>query len=407
MPKALTAKAIENMKPSANRKEIPDGALPGLYLVVQPSGAMSWAVRYRFEGKPRKHTIGPCPAFSLLQAREQAGKALRAVAEGRDPAGEKAARKEAKLDLVNDVLDEFIKRHVEVKNRPSTATEAKRIIEKEIRPKWGERAITSITRAQVITLLDKIADRAPILANRVLALLRKFFSWAVERDIIPASPLAKRVNAPAAERTRERILADWEITLLWKAAGKIGWPFGHLVKLLLITGQRRNEVAEAERAEFQLTGNDRRWTIPPERAKNGQEHHVPLSSLATTLTEDAPRIGERYLLTTTGETPISGFSKAKAAIDAEMLAIARQEARERGEDPEAVRIDAWTLHDLRRTAASGMARLGFPVHVVEAVLNHRSGSIKGVARVYNRYEYYDEKKAALDAWAAHIQTLAQ
>lgn len=406
MPKALTAKALENMKPSASRKEIPDGALPGLYLVVQPSGSMSWAVRYRFEGKPKKHTIGAYPAFSLVQAREQAGKALRAVAEGRDPAGEKTARKEAKLDLVNDVLDEFIKRHVEVKNRPNTVRETKRIIEREIRPQWGERAISSITRAQVISLLDKIADRAPILANRVLALLRKFFGWAAERDIIPTSPMDKKINAPAAERTRERILADWEIALLWKATDGHGWPFGHLVKLLLLTGQRRNEVAEAERSEFQLAGNDRRWTIPPERAKNGQEHHVPLSSLVTTLLQDVPRVGERYLLTTTGETPISGFSRAKAAIDAEMLAIAKEEAERRGEDPAKVRIDAWTLHDLRRTAASGMARLGFPVHVVEAVLNHRSGSIKGVARVYNRYEYYDEKKAALDAWAAHIQTLA-
>ncbi len=405
MPKALTAKAIEKMKPGPVRREIPDGALPGLYLVIQPSGSMSWAVRYRFEGKPKKHTIGRYPAFSLLQAREQAGKTLRAVAEDRDPAGEKSARKGAKLDLVSDVLDEFIKRHVEKKNRPNTVRETKRIIEKEIKPAWKDRSLASITRRQVTTLLDKIADRAPILANRVLALLRKFFSWAAERDLIPVSPMDKKVNPPAQERARDRVLSDPEIKWLWEAAGKQGWPFGPFVKLLLLTGQRRNEVAEAARLEFQTSGNDPRWTIPTERTKNGQEHHVPLSVFAVELLGKLPTVGDTLQFTTTGETPISGFSKSKAKLDAEMLATAREAAEKAGGDPGGVKIEAWTLHDLRRTTASGMARLGFPVHIVEAVLNHRSGTIKGVARVYNRYEYYEEKRAAFEAWAEHVRKL--
>nr|CAD6417575.1 site-specific integrase [Rhizobium sp. Q54] len=412
MPKALTVKAIEALKPKAARQEIADGGLSGLYLIVQPSGSMSWAIRYRFDGKPKKHTLGAYPAYGLAEAREEASRELRAVSEGRDPAAEKIRRKadvpEAGV-LVSHALDDFIKRHVEKKNRPATVTENKRIIEKEVRPRWGEREVVSITRHEIIKALDEIADRAPTMANRVLALLSKFFGWCAERDIIPTSPMAKRINPPAPEKTRERILSDDEIRLLWMACEKQGWPFGSLVKLLLLTAQRRNEVANAERNEFQLSGNDQIWTIPKPRTKNGKEHYVPLPAAVLAVIESVPQVKtdakKKYLLTTTGETPISGFSKGKQAIDTEMLAIARQEAVERGEDPDAVKIEPWTLHDLRRTAASGMARLGVPVHVVEAVLNHQSGTIKGVARVYNRYEYAEEKREALASWAGYVTSL--
>jgi len=412
LPKALTVKAIEALKPKDTRQEIADGGLPGLYLIVQPSGAMSWAIRYRFEGKPRKHTIGSYPAYGLADARQEASKALRAVSEGGDPAGEKVVRKAAKKEagtLVDDVLDDFVKRHVEKKNKPNTIRENKRIIDREIRPKWGKREIASIKRADVRKLIDDTAERAPILANRLLALLRKFFGWCAERDIIEASPLQKKIQAPAPEKTRERVLTDDEIRLLWKACDKKGWPFGPFVKLLLLTGQRRNEVANAERQEFHLAGNDQLWTIPPPRTKNGKEHYVPLPAAALSIIAAIPEIRsegkKKYLLTTTGKTPISGFSKGKTAIDAEMLAIARREAAERGEEPKDVKLEPWTLHDLRRTAASGMARLGVPVHVVEAVLNHQSGTIKGVARVYNRYEYADEKREALTAWAGLVEQI--
>ncbi|MFN7091526.1 MAG: tyrosine-type recombinase/integrase [Allorhizobium sp.] len=414
MPKALTVKAIEALKPKASRQEIADGGLSGLYLIVQPSGSMSWAIRYRFEGKPKKHTLGTYPAYGLAEAREEASKALRAVSEGRDPAGEKVRRKadvpEAGV-TVNAALDDFIKRHIEKKNRPTTADENKRIIDKEVRPRWGEREVLSITRHEVIKAIDEVADRAPTMANRVLALLSKFFGWCVERDIIPASPMAKRITPPGQETSRERILTEDEIRLLWKACEKLGWPFGSLGKLLLLTAQRRNEVAEAERKEFNLAGNDQTWTVPKERTKNGKEHYVPLAASAIEAIETVPEVksdqkpNKRYLLSTTGETPISGFSKGKKAIDAAMLKIAKEEAVKRGEDPDAVKVEPWTFHDLRRTAASGMARLGVPVQVVEAVLNHQSGSIKGVARVYNRYEYGEEKRSALEKWAGYVRAL--
>lgn len=410
MAKSLTVKGVEAIKPGAVRREISDGALPGLYLVVQPSGAMSWAVRYRFGNRPRKMTIGPYPVFTLAQAREAAGAALRAVSEGRDPGAEKLAKVAERSDVANlatAILDEFLQRYVRVKNRESTARDTSRFIDNEIRPKWKHRQIQTITKRDIVELLDGIVDRgAPVSANRVHAILRRFFNWAVERDIVQTSPVAT-VPAPTPEISRDRVLASDEIRLVWMAAERIGWPFGAMVKLLLLTGQRRDEVSRAVRAEFDLVAENPLWTIPKERAKNGKAHVLPLSRQVVEILEGLPVVEgkAKLIFTTTGKTPISGFSRAKQNLDDEMLAIARDEAVQRGDDPEMVEVTPWRFHDLRRTAASGMASLGFPVHVVEAVLNHKSGQIKGVAAVYNRYDYADEKRQAVTAWASAVQDL--
>ncbi|MDW9614054.1 DUF4102 domain-containing protein [Sinorhizobium meliloti] len=417
----LTQKKLESISKAASAKsysvrtEIPDAGQPGLYLVVQPSGSMSWAFRYRHAGRPRKMTIGPFvlgedATFTLAKARESAQEASRIVSDGRDPAEvreqEKAQTPEpepVKVDLVEDVLDEFVKRHVKKKNRESTQKNTEAFIDKRIRPEWKDRDIRSITKRDVVKLLDDIADDgAPESAARVRAILSKFFNWAVDRDIVDASPVPKGSTAKQGA-SRERVLTDEEVRLVWLACEKVGWPFGPFVKLLILTAQRRNEVAHAVRSEFQLGGNNQLWTIPPERSKNGREHLVPLNSVVLEVISGIAVVGETYLLSTTGETPISGFSKAKKAIDAEMLALAQKRAVASGLNPNDVNLEGWTLHDLRRTAASGMARLGVPVHVIEAVLNHQSGTIKGVAKIYNRYEYLDEKRRALADWAEHVK----
>ncbi|PLT98053.1 integrase [Sinorhizobium medicae] len=420
----LNQKKLEAIAKSAAAKgytvrtEIPDAGQPGLYLVVQPSGSMSWAFRYRHAGRPRKLTIGPFvlgedATFTLAKAREVAQEASRIVSDGRDPAEvreeEKAQAPEpdpVQVDLVGDVLDEFVKRHVKKKNRESTQKNTEAFIDKRIRPEWKDRDIKSITKRDVVKLLDDIADDgAPESAARVRAILSKFFNWAVDRDIVDASPVPKGSTAKQGA-SRERVLTDQEVRLVWLACEKVGWPFGSLVKLLLLTVQRRNEVAHAARSEFKLSGNNQLWTIPPERSKNGKEHLVPLPSFVLQVISGLAKVGDTYLLSTTGETPVSGFSKAKKAIDAAMLEIAQEEASAAGTNPDDVKIERWTLHDLRRTGASGMARLGAPIHVVEAVLNHQSGTIKGVAKIYNRYEYLDEKRQALADWAGHVQFIA-
>ncbi|KAB2728651.1 tyrosine-type recombinase/integrase [Brucella anthropi] len=410
MAKALTVKFIESVKPEAARREIPDGGMPGLYLIVQPSGAISWAVRYRYAGKPRKLTIGAYPAFSLSDARKSASAALRAASEGRDPALEKKQAAAYRADTANNVesvLDVFLKRYVKPTNRDSTARDQERYIEKEIKPKWNGRLIQSITKRDVVELLDGIVDRgSPIAANRAHALLRRFFNWCMERSILDASPIAT-VPAPSKETSRDRVLADSEIKLLWQACEAVGWPFGPMVQLLILTVQRREEVAGASWREIQLVGKEPLWVIPKERAKNATAHAVPLAPSVVDLINGLPKVKSDigYLFTTTGESSVSGFSKAKTKIDDKMLEIAQKQATERGEDPEGVSIAEWRFHDLRRTGASGMAALRQPVQVVEAVLNHKSGSIKGVAAVYNRHDYFEEKRQALNAWANKVKAI--
>jgi integrase len=413
MAKSLTVQSIERQKPEADtRGEIPDGLLVGLYFVIQPSGARSWAVRYRYGGKPRKLTLGGYPALDLGTARERAREALQAVAAGRDPGTEKA---QANLrardgvpghDLLSSHLDRFYERHVKPNNTARTAAEVMRALDKDVRSAWGERRVQDITRRDVIELLDRIVDRGkPIAANRALAYMRRFFNWLIERSVLETSP-CDRVKAPAGEKDRDRILTDDEVRWLWKATEKIGYPFGPFVRLLLLTGQRRDEVAKARYREFP---HPALWQIPKERTKNGIAHDVPLSLAAQEVIAALPRIAGRngFLFTTSGEAAISGYSNAKERLDKAMLTVARQEAAERGLNPDDVEIPEWRLHDLRRTMASGMARLGHAPHVVEAVLNHTGGAISGVAAVYNRYSYAEEKARALAAWGLFVMDLVE
>lgn len=401
---AFTAKWIDSVEATDKRQEISDPGLRGLYLIVQPrpGGAKSWAVRYKGNSK---YTIGSVAVWKLADARKEAGRIMRAYDEGRDP---RAERKETQSDenLVENVLDKFLARHVQAKNKSRTARDVENTVNREVRPKWKGRLISAIRRRDVIELLDGMVDRGvPAMANSTYRLLRKFFNWCVERDILEASPMRK-LKAPAASVSRDRVLGTHELRWAWLAAEEIGWPFGPLFKLLMVTAQRREEVAGASRPEFNLEGKEPTWLIPPARAKNGREHLVPVTPLAVTLIEALPVIDESELLfTTNGETTVGGFSKAKERLDAAMLKIARKEAEERGDDPEEVKIEPWVLHDFRRTAASGMAALGVQPHVIEAVLNHKSGTIRGVAAVYNRYDYDQEKKRALARWERRIKTI--
>ncbi|MBL0404412.1 integrase arm-type DNA-binding domain-containing protein [Microvirga aerilata] len=413
MARPLTAQSVDKLKPNpAKRLEVPDGLLPGLYLIIQPSGARSWAVRYRRNGQTRKLTLGPYPALTLAIARERARAALKAAQAGEDPAADKrqapgatAVADDGASDLISDQLDAFLARHVRLKGRPRYAGEVERLLEREVRPLWGNRRVQDITRADVVALLDALMDRgSPTTANRTFAAVRKFFNWLIERSVLDASP-CMRVRAPHAETSRDRVLSEDELRWLWMASERLGWPFGPFTRFLLLTGQRRDEVAKARRNELRQPDL---WTIPRERTKNGIAHDVPLSTAAQTVMASLLPVAGRpgYLFTTTGEHAVSGYSKAKARLDRLMLECARAEAQARGGDPDAIILPEWRLHDLRRTLASGLARLGHPPHVVEAVLNHTNGTISGVAAIYNRYSYLVEKRHALEAWGRFIEALA-
>ena len=404
MAKALTVQSVEKLKPDPSRRvEIPDGLLPGLYLIIQPSGVRSWAVRYRAAGKPRKLTLGPYPAVGLGDARERARDALKAVANGHDPGQEKqAARRETASigpdrDLVATLIASFLDRYVRPRLKPRSAEEVERLFKLHVLPAWGERRVQDITRRDVVELLDRITDRGtPVAANRTFAAIRKLFNWAVERSILHGPSPCAGVRLPSVERSRDRVLSDEELRLVWLAAGQIGWPFGSMVQLLILTCQRRDEVAAMRWSE--ISAAEQLWTIPGARTKNGQPHQIPLSDAARDILSKLPRLaGSDLVFTTTGATPVSGYSNAKERLDRVIAELAARQVQSR--NGEATTIRNWRLHDLRRTVASGMARLGIAPHVIEAVLNHRSGIVSGIAAVYNRHDYHGEKQDALERWA--------
>jgi integrase len=407
MGTVLTAAGVARLKSDLRKRvEIPDAILPGLYLVVQPSGVKTWAVRYRHRGRSRKLTIGRYPVFDVVKAREVAREALQAIAAGCDPAAEKRERQRPEpldpgRDLVSAHVAAFMARHVRPSTKARTAAETERRFQKYVLPVWGARRVQDIGRRDVIELLDGIVDAGvPITANRTLTTLKTFFSWLVDRSVIDQSPCV-RVKAPAPESSRDRVLSNDEIRLLWKAADRLGSPHGNFVQLLLLTAQRRDEVAGLKRSE--LPAPDL-WTIPAERTKGGRAHDVPLSAAAKDIVENAPRIGSSaFVFTIEGDKPITGYSGAKRRLDALMAEIATEEARTAGREPPT--IEPWTFHDIRRTAASGLARLGMPVNVIEAVLNHRGGEVSGVAAVYNRHSYLPEKRRALETWARYVADL--
>lgn len=258
----------------------------------------------------------------------------------------------------------------------------------DVLPNWGDRPLADIQRRDVLALLEAKAKTSPTMANRLLALVRRFFNWAIEVDLLDENP-ASGVKPPQKERSRDRVLSDDELNAVWDAAAVQGWPFGPITQLLVLTAQRCDEVISMRRSEIDVVAKI--WTIPAARAKNGREHRVPLSEMALTIIERLPVIdGSNFVFPsarTPKDKPVSGLSKAKRRIDA------------------VAQVYEWRFHDLRRTAASGMARHGTAPHVVEKILNHVSGTFGGVAGVYNRFGYDDEKRHALDAWAAHIDQI--
>jgi len=398
----LTELAVKNTAPGPTRREIPDRLLPGLYLIVQPSGKKSWAVRYARGGRSRKLTLGQYPVLGLAEARKQARAALIAVQAGADPAIEKkAARAKAANgeDRFGPLVLLFVERHWKTKTRawreqarllgvvPAQDNPDKLVfLNGGIAYRWQHYKISDIRKADIIATLDDIVNRgARVVANRTLAALRKFFNWAVERDLLTASPCAG-VKPPSQEKSRDRVLTDDELKAVWNAARARGYPYGPIVQLLILTGQRRNEVAHMRWDELDF-GNAI-WNLPRTRVKNDVAHTVPLSAAALEILRAVPRIADsKYVFTTNGIAPFSGFGKAKAHVT------------------EHTGLNDWRLHDLRRTFASGLARLGIQLPVIERILNHVSGSFGGVVGVYQRHSFANEKRAALEAWGRFVTEL--
>jgi integrase len=403
----LTAIAVEALKPTAERQEILDSG--GLYFIVQPSGVKSWALRYRRkgDGKAIKHTIGSYPAVTLKDARS-AAIALRAEIErGADPHGAKiVARRQTVEDSFEAVARRYIadlqrrrKRSWEWYGRllglaPNGSPETLDIIRDgsvdqrgrrrrvSLVDRWGARRIGDIKDTDIIDVLDRISGYAPILANRLHAVLSGLFTWARKKRLVAANPCTG-LDRPAAEHSRDRILDDQELRAVWQAAGELGHPWAGIVRLLILTGQRRNEIADLRWSEI----GEENFHLPATRTKNARAHDVPLSDQAMAVIATLPRLADADRVFTIKRKPITGFSRMKERLD-----------QESG-------VAGWTLHDIRRTVASGLQRLGVRLEVTEAVLNHRSGSTAGIVGVYQRHDYAPEKRAALQRWADHLDAL--
>ncbi len=271
-----------------------------------------------------------------------------------------------------------------------------------VTPAWGKRPIASITRRDVIDLLEKIdKERGPYMSNRTLAVIRRLFAWAVERDVIDASPAAN-VKPVGKEVSRDRVLTDDELRAFWRATEGDDHPWHPFLRTLLLTAQRRSEVATMRWKDLDLDGDKLLWSIPREFVKADRAHDVPLAPEVVDMVNDLPRhCGPHVFTTGDGTAPISGFTLAKRRLDKKMLEALQADA----DDPETVELPRWTLHDLRRTAATNMAVLNFSPHVVGAVLNHSPGGTHGITAIYVRFRYDDERRQALAAWARRLEQI--
>ncbi|HKA46933.1 MAG TPA: tyrosine-type recombinase/integrase [Methyloceanibacter sp.] len=388
MAKALTDIAIQKLKPHAVRYEVPDPGARGLRVVVQPTGKKSFAVRYRnAAGRARKLTLAA--GITLAAARKLAGDALLEVAQGHDPATAKQNARRAVGARADDTVarlgDQFIEQHAKRKTRENSRRATEGIFKNIVLPAWGKRSVHEIERRDVIELLEGVAVDRPIMANRVKAALSKFFNWLAARDVIAASPCAG-VPLPSKETPRDRVLNDDEIRQLWSACEAIGGREGACIKLLILTGQRRSEIAKLRWREV---GTDV-LELPAPRMKGKQLHLVPLSTQVAGIIASMPQLvpqvprPDGYVF----GHPVGNFDRIKRQLDVHM-----------GDTPK------WVTHDIRRSVASGMARIGVLVPVVEKILDHRSGTFRGIVGTYQRHSFLPEMSIALQKWADHIEDL--
>ena len=404
--KALTETFIARAElPDKGQRDYCDALLPGFVLRVSARGRKSWVIFYRvqagpYKGKQRRMTIGQYPVTKLSEARDEARALLRAAAAGGDPAKDKQDAKKAPAVIGASVdqgvpgtfksaSTEFV--DAQTKWSEKHEAETRRIFNTYVAPLWGDLMLGDITDDHAHELIKAVArDNGPIMANRVHGALGNFFRWclAPPQRYVNKSPIAY-IPKPAEEVDRERVLDEKELKALWRAADTFGYPYGPVVQMLILTGQRNREVAGMERENVDL--EKRVWNLTRTMTKSSRATDVPLAPVAVEILKNLPRFKKAYVFTNgDGSKPIALHDGFKKRLDKAL--------------GDAVR-EPWVFHDLRRTLSTNMAMLKVPESVTEKILNHGPKKAGSVAAIYNRYEYADEKRAALAAYARYIAAL--
>jgi integrase len=398
MKRVLTDRTLKALKPKpGQRYEMADAMVPGLAIRVTPTGHRMFVLIARYPGSsnPTRRAIGEYGAITLDQARSEARKWLDLLKRGKDPKAELERAKLAELRKQGNtfaaVAEEYLERHVKTQ-RTARATE--RDIRKELIGRWAARPVTDITREDVVAMIEEIVDRpAPAMAHLVFAYTRGLFNWAIARSKygLETSPCDRLhpTKLIGPKEPRQRVLTDVELAALWRASETLGYPFGPLYRLLLLTGARTGEIAGALWREFDL--ENKVWKVPPERFKSNSTHLVPLTAPAIAIIEALPRVGkgDHLFSTTYGEKPVSGFSKSKDRLDA-LMAV------------ELGALPPWRVHDIRRTVRTRLASLRVPDMVAEMVIGHGR---KGLQRVYDQHGYEAEMREALEQWAGRLRDI--
>jgi integrase len=384
-----------------------DTTTPGLVLRITPTGGKKWVVSYRSpverdlrgNGKQRRYGIGTYPQLDLKSARDKARAVLRQIGNGEDPHTERRQNKAQRTALprdpvtVADGIQLYIDEHIKIKNKPrlkangGAVWERANLLQNHVVSGIGNMQIADVTRKDVLSLQRRIEAKAgSVTAERAVEGLRAAFNWLDDNELfegIPSLRLKHKVSKMAA--SRDRILNDREIRTIW--AGLDNGLFGSIVRILLLTGQRRSEVGDMLWSELDL--EKQLWSLPGDRTKNGRPHLVPLSSLVVEILKKQPSLSP-FVFTSTGTTPFSGYSRSKERLDRRL------------------KILHWTLHDLRRTFVTRISEMGVAPQVVEAIVNHVTGQAKvGVAGIYNRALYMDERRSALDAWSLELEAVVR
>jgi integrase len=419
--KNLTPTLINGLKPApeGQRYQVMDAQVPGFGVRVTDKGKRTFILRTRYPGNstPARREIGNCADIALTDAREKARKWRSLVAQGIDPAVEEERQRQEILRnqamTFDMVADEFIRQKLPSERKGKSI---ERDIRRELLPEWSRKPIGSITDTNVLILVRRKVPNGKYAARNLFALIKRFFRWAIAQRTygLIASPCeGLQVSAILGEmkRSRDRILSEDEIFAYWRAATRLPYPYGPVYRGLMLTALRVNELADASRPEFDY--RNRLWIIPPERTKGknagkkqARAHAVPLTDDLIMLFERLPRLnGGPYLFSTrNGEAAAWIGSKVKQRLDRRMLLTVRALARLRGDDPRAVELRAFCVHDIRRTVRSQLSRLKVAEEVREAILAHVRPGIVGV---YDHHDYLEEKREALELWAARLREIVK